>query len=876
MLTILRKNIDWLKSLILCGFLLCVAHVQGQTTFSGVVLEKSSGKPMPEVICMVSSVADGALLQYGITDKEGRYSLKFLHEADSVLFEAKMLGFKTVTLRLPNRTREREVRMEDESINLREVVVKPEDISQHGDTISYNVSSLRSAKDTYISDVIKKLPGVEVSESGKISYMGNPINKFYIEGLDLLGGKYSIASNSIPVDAVESVQILENHQSVKALKDVSFTERAALNLKIKEGKKLHPVGRVSLGAGLDEDEMKYAVDVTNLLLKGESQNLTTLKLNNRGKLLGTELTDHTYQTGVEINPLADVPAALVTPVSGYTPPEISDISVFNDSKLFSYNQLFKLKEESQLRINAGYLDERKEGYKYERTVYGYSDERPLEIVREQAAENHLRQGNVAMDLTHNAERLYVDNRLRVAGEWSDADARLGGTEKSEQHFEQPYFLVENKLKVISKWKKDYLTFNSFVRFHRLPQEARFEGEADSAIVQYRSERLFYTENEASFSKGIGLSTFSLGVGMKAETNRMNTDMKAVPEFLEDSVVSSRWDYKMAELYLTPSYNYKRNHWAFTISLPLSWHRLKAEEHFGEKRDYRHLSFMPTSRLNWKMHPFWELNVSLGYGKYPSDYRNMNDSYYYVNRGSLRRGSGSQEVKEQLRGTVNLSYRNALDAMFSRLTIVYNRQSSNLLSGYDFIGSHAVRTWVPGLYRNSYCSATANVGKILDALQTNLNLTAGFTHTAFTQYQDVKVRNVSVNTGYMNVSSSTHITRWWEWGIMWQSIFSHTRGGETLWMHKMQTDMTFSWSKWQCTMKLDASDNQVAPSQHKRTTLLSGVLKYKLKKEVQLELVADNLLNTKEYSLRSYSGINQIDELYSLRPRQLMLKLSFQY
>lgn len=876
MLIILKKNIDWLKSLILCGFLLCVAHIQGQTVLSGVVLEKSSGKPMPEVICMVSSVTDGALLQYGISDKEGRYSLKFLHEADSVLFEAKMLGFKTVALRLPNRTRVRDVRMEDESINLREVVVKPEDISQHGDTISYNVSSLRSAKDTYISDVIKKLPGVEVSESGKISYMGNPINKFYIEGLDLLGGKYSIASNSIPVDAVESVQILENHQSVKALKDVSFTERAALNLKIKEGKKLHPVGRVSLGAGLDEDEMKYAVDVTNLLLKGESQNLTTLKLNNRGKLLGTELTDHTYQTGVEINPLADVPTALVTPVSGYTPPEISDISVFNDSKLFSYNQLFKLKEESQLRINAGYLDERKEGYKYERTLYGYSEERSLEIVREQTAENHLRQGNVAMDLTHNAERLYVDNRLRVAGEWSDADARLEGTEKSEQHFEQPYFLVENKLKVISKWKKDYLTFNFFVRFHRLPQEARFEDDADSAIVQYRSERLFYTKNEASFSKGIGFSTFSLGAGIKAETNKMNTDMKAVPEFLEDSVVSSRWDYNLTELYLTPSYNYKRSHWAFTISLPISWHCLKAEENFGEKHDFRHFSFMPSSRLNWKIHPFWELNVSLGYGKYPSDYRNMNESYYYVNRSSLRRGCGSQEVKEQLRGTVNLSYRNALDAMFSRLTIVYNRQSSNLLSGYDFIGSHAVRTWVPGLYRNSYCSATANVGKILDAIQTNLNLITGFTHTAFTQYQDVKVRNVSANTGYVNVSSSTHITRWWEWGLMWQSIFSHTRGGETLWMHKMQTDMTFSWSKWQCTMKLDASDNQVAPSRHKRTTLLSGVLKYKLKKEVSLELVADNLLNTKGYSLRSYSGINQIDELYSLRPRQLMLKFSFQY
>lgn len=298
------------------------------------------------------------------------------------------------------------------------------------------------------------------------------------------------------------------------------------------------------------------------------------------------------------------------------------------------------------------------------------------------------------------------------------------------------------MKVISKWKKDYLTFNSFVRFHRLPQEARFEDDADSAIVQYRSEQLSYTDNEASFSKGIGFSTFSLGVGIKAETNKMNTDMKTAPGFLEDSVVSSRWNYKMAELYFTPSYNYKRSRWAFTVSLPFSWHCLNTEENFGEKREFRHFSFMPSSHLNRKIHSFWELNVSLAYGKYPSDYRNMNDSYYYVNRGSLRRGSGSREVKEQLRGTVNLSYRNALDAIFSRLTFVYNRRSSNLLSGYDFIGSHAVRTWGPGLYRNSYCSVTANVGKILDAIQTNLDLTAGFTHTAFTQYQDVKVRNVS--------------------------------------------------------------------------------------------------------------------------------------
>ena len=50
-----------------------------------------------------------------------------------------------------------------------------------------NSSLLKNAKDIAIVDVIKKLPGVEVSESGKISYQGKAINKFYREGMDLLG-----------------------------------------------------------------------------------------------------------------------------------------------------------------------------------------------------------------------------------------------------------------------------------------------------------------------------------------------------------------------------------------------------------------------------------------------------------------------------------------------------------------------------------------------------------------------------------------------------------------------------------------------------------------------------------------------------------------
>ena len=361
---------------ILLGLLFCSSRLQAQTVVSGSIKDRLSGRPLSEVICTLSSLTDGSLLQYGITNAEGTYRLSLKHPADSLLLEAKILGFKSIQRHIPNRTQTQHLLLEEEGFQIREVVIKPEVITQQGDTIQYRVASFRSAKDTYIRDVIQKLPGVEVSESGKISYMGNPINKFYIEGMDLLGGKYALASNSIPVDAVESVQILENHQSVQALKEVSFTDRAALNLKIKQGKKLRPIGRVSAGIGFDKEEIKYTTDITHLRLKGERQNLTALKLNNLGRLLGSELMDHTYdyRNGTLLSSLSDTPSALVHPSLGYTPPEIRTHSVFNDSKSFSYNQILPLQAMSQLRIQVSYLDEKTEGYQQERTLYGYSED----------------------------------------------------------------------------------------------------------------------------------------------------------------------------------------------------------------------------------------------------------------------------------------------------------------------------------------------------------------------------------------------------------------------------------------------------------------------------------------------------------------------
>jgi len=107
------------------------------------------------------------------------------------------------------------VQLEPGTTLLKEVTVKADRIREQGDTITYNVGSFAQQQDRSISDVLKRMPGINVEQSGKIQYQGGVINKFYIEGSDLLGGKYGIATNGISHEDVGAAEVMENHQPMQ-------------------------------------------------------------------------------------------------------------------------------------------------------------------------------------------------------------------------------------------------------------------------------------------------------------------------------------------------------------------------------------------------------------------------------------------------------------------------------------------------------------------------------------------------------------------------------------------------------------------------------------------------------------------------------------
>jgi len=185
----------------------------------------------------VQAKGSATIAGFTTSDKDGKYSLTYTGTADSLVVIASGISVGKHSRIVPNRTGQVNFSIEEKVMELKEVAVIAAPIRRAGDTLNYLVGAYTGQNDRTIEDVIKKMPGMNVDESRTISYNKIPINKFYIENFDLLQGRYGIATKNIEAKDVATVQVLENHQPIKALKDRVFSESAAVNLKLKNSPK---------------------------------------------------------------------------------------------------------------------------------------------------------------------------------------------------------------------------------------------------------------------------------------------------------------------------------------------------------------------------------------------------------------------------------------------------------------------------------------------------------------------------------------------------------------------------------------------------------------------------------------------------------------
>ena len=322
-----------------CSFAFAQANLTGVVRFAGSD-EQGSG-----INVILREVGRNSILGYDITDDEGVFDIAYKTAADSVSVSVTGFNVKTVTKVVPTGTKQLDFIVEQAKNRIREVKVTASAITRQSDTVTYYVENFRDDTDRSIGEVLKKLPGIQVEKSGEIKYNGKSINKFYIEGMDMLGGRYGIATNNVQAKDIAAVEVYEDHQPIKVLQDWVKSDRAAINLRLKDSAK--GTWNVILQGGVGYKPFLWDVEALPMFFGKGFQTISTYKTNNTGKDVARELESHYGELeGSESVLHVSMPQL---------PPIEESRYLDNNVHALSVNTITKLSDDTDLTADVSYI-----------------------------------------------------------------------------------------------------------------------------------------------------------------------------------------------------------------------------------------------------------------------------------------------------------------------------------------------------------------------------------------------------------------------------------------------------------------------------------------------------------------------------------------
>lgn len=189
----------------------------------------------------------GAILSFTSSSGQGAYVLPIPEGRDTLWISVTHLSYAGRERVITEPVQQLDWVLSPQVYELPEMEVRQEAVIRRGDTLIFDVNQLREAQDETIEQVLSRIPGITIQPNGKILYQDLEISKFYIEGLDLLEGRYALATRNLNIDAIRDIEILERHQPIRALDSIFRPPNAAVNLRLKSG--IAVTGQGTLGTG---------------------------------------------------------------------------------------------------------------------------------------------------------------------------------------------------------------------------------------------------------------------------------------------------------------------------------------------------------------------------------------------------------------------------------------------------------------------------------------------------------------------------------------------------------------------------------------------------------------------------------------------------
>lgn len=846
--------------------LLTATTIFAQINVRGTVVERETDEPVVGASVIVKG-ADGKIKKFASSKADGSFAMT-MPSVSGCRLEVTMMSYSRQSMPLDNVEFPLTVRMEPGTTLLKEVTVKADRIREQGDTISYRVGSFAQAQDRSIGDVLKRMPGIDVAKSGKIQYQGEDINKFYIEGADLLGGKYGIATNGISHEDVGAVEVMENHQPMQVLSGIAYSNKAAINLKLKNKAKATWSFHGDAGGG-------YSWEPAGAIWDGELfamavmpgfQNITTLRTNNTGENLSSSETDffaENRQTGLSRQVSIGLPGV----------PSLSDKrTLFNRSFLVSTNNLWKFGR-GEFKANIDYSFNRVEAAAENITTYFLNEgNRLISENRSGTEHSHSLSGKFIYEL--NQKTAFINNTLQTNIDWDDLNLATTGSLPNRQSAKLPDYYVSNKFKLIKRFKGNHLvTFHSVNEWESLPQTLNIDMNGQH-FRQHISDHAFYTHESAAYAFSIKGVTLSLEGGIKGYIRSMDSQLPDLPEELPgltENVVNTNY----ITVYATPRLEYWVRRVNLSLNLPVSYAHYNFDKAIA---NHDELYFSPSLNFNWKPNNRFSGSLRGGLGRSPMNLNLIHPGLIMTNYRTLKSGVDNFYNSSSQNVSANFSYKHTRRGLFANGMVMHSWTHLPYSMAQQLYGDYVVYSYADAANDSKMLMAMGNIGKTLDFMRGSCNVNGSFNRNEshlLSQRQSVN----SVSTGWsIGGKINGNPCRWFsfDYRIDYSDSRLTMNGVNESWLSTMENELSLTFiphRKWQWTVSGEHYRNELTEHNYKDIVMLDTRLTYQLNKRIEFAASLTNILNKRSYNYTTYSQLSSFESRRHLRGRQLLFSIS---
>lgn len=842
-------------------------HAQYNTTIRGVVSARGTFIPRASVVLL--SPQDSSVLSYTYTDQVGRFELvtnkkRFSHQA---ILRVRCLGYKIYTQVLTPSTSSLEIELSEDTRQLQEVIVQAPTVWGSRDSINYSVAKLATAGDRSLGDVIRRIPGMR-TQGGKIEYQGKPIKQINIEGIDLSQGNYALLTSNIDASDIATIQVFDNHQSIRSLQGRQSSDDVVLNLK------LSPKKRGVLGAVLDLG-VGYGDGLeTNTRLRGNY-------FSRKSQILGVAYIDNTGRANYQRQDNSSPPEEDIAVLARVSRPSSPHLPTYyyldNLSQHSSANTAWVLPDSSHLKLQASYRYDKLHSLGTSLTTY---DQVQSPLLFDETIQYDSKRNRVGAGLIYekNLQHYYLQEQLRLNISQSNVN---GNTNLNKAIYPQLQYLrnlqLENQVHYINT--KTHLPIEVILRqsFKRLGEDfSAFDNNHLMGGVANLGSTL------ATEQKGQFLSLRSEN-RIQIPSIKLKAHWLYKPQVLvfyqyqtlssSNLLVSSGSSYDHTlRLGTEQTLSYLRGKQSIDLTLPLSYQvRKTSHDHLAG------LLFEPRLKIKLNLNSYWGIDFS---GHYVYREPSIENWYpYSVLRDYRTQTKGTPMLFRERMAKVDgrLNYRNIFSFLTSSLRVDYSLGCKPFIQMFHLSGiegqyellahSHSTQT-LSSLWSISKGFTTWGLGLDFDLGYVYHNGLSAYQGRIAPYYQDAVSTRVALKASpqkailidyslYYRYNKVNSLGKY----LQKDHLLSQTmRVGLALGKHLFGDII------------LEHSHISTA-EQKKDIALLNAELSWR-KSGWELSCELNNLLNTQYYhSLRQLSYAT-IQQSYRLRPRSILMKISF--